>query len=292
MKYLYLRYPQGKAKAVTFSYDDGAKYDIRFSEIMNKNGIKGTFNLNGDYIIGEDDGWHMNINEVKENILDSGHEIAVHGSRHLAPGRVLTSMALNDCLKCRIDLEETFGIIINGMAYPDSGITEMTNGNTYEEIKGYLKSAGIVYARTLGGDNDKFDLPEDFLAWMPTAYHINSELFDMIKKFNDLNPDDTNKYKDPKLFYLWGHSYEFNRDNSWDRIEKACQELGNKSDVWYATNGEIYNYIKGYNSLVFSANGKTVYNPNCFEIWFNIDGETLSVKPGEMLNISLKNELF
>ena len=36
----------GKKKAVTFSFDDGVTQDIRLIEILNKYGLKGTFNLN------------------------------------------------------------------------------------------------------------------------------------------------------------------------------------------------------------------------------------------------------
>ena len=46
MPTFHLRYPGGLAKAVTFSYDDGVEQDIRLVEIFNKNGIKGTFNIN------------------------------------------------------------------------------------------------------------------------------------------------------------------------------------------------------------------------------------------------------
>ena len=35
----------GKKKAVTFSFDDGVTQDIRLIEILNKYGLKGTFNL-------------------------------------------------------------------------------------------------------------------------------------------------------------------------------------------------------------------------------------------------------
>ena len=41
-----LRYPNGLAKALTLSYDDGVVEDIRLIEIMNRHGLKGTFNLN------------------------------------------------------------------------------------------------------------------------------------------------------------------------------------------------------------------------------------------------------
>ena len=46
MRYRFLRFPEGKLKAVTFSYDDGVIQDIRFSEMLNKYSMKCTFNLN------------------------------------------------------------------------------------------------------------------------------------------------------------------------------------------------------------------------------------------------------
>jgi hypothetical protein len=88
-------------------------------------------------------------------------------------------------------------------------------------------------------------------------------------------------YNAPKLFYLWGHSYEFNNDNNWEIIEKFCQKAGNREDVWYATNIEIYNYAKAYDSLVFSANRKWVYNPTCYDIYLNWMGVNVLAKAGE-----------
>ena len=41
-----MRFPGGLAKALTFSYDDGVEQDIRLVEILDKYGMKGTFNLN------------------------------------------------------------------------------------------------------------------------------------------------------------------------------------------------------------------------------------------------------
>ena len=46
MSRMYLRFPKGKSLAVTLSYDDGVKQDRQLIEIMKKNGLKGTFNLN------------------------------------------------------------------------------------------------------------------------------------------------------------------------------------------------------------------------------------------------------
>lgn len=41
---------QNKNKALTFSFDDGVKQDIRLVEILNKYGLKGTFNLNFGFL--------------------------------------------------------------------------------------------------------------------------------------------------------------------------------------------------------------------------------------------------
>ena len=46
---LFMRFPEGKKKALTLSYDDGVQQDVRFLEILNKHGIKCTFNLNSKY---------------------------------------------------------------------------------------------------------------------------------------------------------------------------------------------------------------------------------------------------
>ena len=46
MSAIYLRYPGGKLKALTFSYDDGVETDKRLIDIFKKHNLKGTFNIN------------------------------------------------------------------------------------------------------------------------------------------------------------------------------------------------------------------------------------------------------
>ena len=43
---VYVCFPEGKAKALTMSYDDGKNQDERLVSIFNHYGIRGTFNLN------------------------------------------------------------------------------------------------------------------------------------------------------------------------------------------------------------------------------------------------------
>lgn len=275
MHYRYLRFPGGKIKAVTFSYDDGCLQDVRLSDVLTKYGLKGTFNFTANSKIAEQ--------EAREHILDKGHEIAVHGADHMAPGITPVTRGIRDVLDCRLHLEKTYNIIVRGMAYPDCGITRSANNVTYPEVKQYLKELGITYARTLNGDNNSFGIPTDWHAWVPTAHHNNPKFMEWADEF--LNPDENRKYKFPMLFYVWGHSYEFDRNDNWDYLDEICEKLSGKDDVWYATNGEIYEYVNAYYSLVMSADESIIYNPTLHTIWFSTKTEDYKIEPGETIYI-------
>ena len=128
MGYRFMCYPGGVRKAVTFSYDDGCRDDIRLAEIFNKYKMKGTFNLNSNRLIKGDD---LTVEDAKRLLAD-GHEIAVHGKQHRANGITRLPEGIKDVLLCREELEEALGVIIRGMAYPDTGITNFSNGVIHE----------------------------------------------------------------------------------------------------------------------------------------------------------------
>lgn len=283
IKYRFMRFPEGKAKAVTLSYDDGCPQDIRMADTLTKHGIKCTFNLNRE--IGYEG--HLTTEEIREHMLDKGHEIAVHGAFHRAPGKHRPIEGIRDVLDCRLALEKEFDMIVRGMAYPDSGIRVFLPGNSYETVREYLKDLDIVYSRTLAGDNTNFELPTDWYAWMPSAHAMNPELFDYIDKFLEL--DVKNAYiasRNSRLFYLWGHSFEFDRENvGWEHLDRICEKLGGHNDIWYATNMEIYNYVEAYKALSFSADEARVYNPTLHTIWFEIDKNMYVIKPGATIKI-------
>ena len=286
MRYRFLRFPGGKAKAVTLSYDDGSRCDIRLAETINKYEIKCTFNINSGFIAKESGQDKLSKEEIKEYILDEGHEVAVHGELHRAPGKVRPIEFVTDVLNCRLELENMFGRIIRGMAYPDSGITLIMPGMSYEKIRQNLKDLDIVYSRTLGEDNDSFMLPDDWYAWIPTAHHINPNAIAYAKKF--IKMDMKNRYlsdMQPRLYYLWGHSFEFDNNNNWELLDELCEVLGGHDDVWYATNIEIYDYVTAYNSLVYSADGTRVYNPTRIDVWFVVDGKLYEVKSGQEIMV-------
>ena len=90
-------------------------------------------------------------------------------------------------------------------------------------------------------------LPTDWYAWMPTAHHKNPKVLEYANKFIELDVNKqyaSNRY--PRLFYLWGHGFEFDRDNNWNLLEELCECFAEKDDIWYATNIEIYDYVKAF----------------------------------------------
>ena len=44
-------YPGGKPKAFSLSYDDGVEQDLRFVDLLNRYGLRGTFNLNSQLML-------------------------------------------------------------------------------------------------------------------------------------------------------------------------------------------------------------------------------------------------
>ena len=92
----------------------------------------------------------------------------------------------------------------------------------------------------------------------------------------------------PRLFYLWGHSVEFENDNNWNILNNFCEKISHKDDTWYATNMEIYEYVAAYNSLNYSADGNLVYNPTVLDIWLDADGRLYKIPSGETVNIKQK----
>ena len=187
-------------------------------------------------------------------------------------------------LSCRRDLEKRLGRIIRGMAYPDLGIRSYAFGTEYADVKAALSACGITYARTLGEDNRRYDIPTDFYAWMPTAHHTNPELLSMLDEFLAFDYEKLySSSRRERLFYLWGHAFEFDGDNSWSLLDEIGKRVAASEDVWCATNMEIYEYVTAYASLIFSADNRKVYNPTLKTVWFERDGVLYSVASGETL---------
>lgn len=279
MNQAYTRFPNFKNKAVTLSYDDGVRQDKRLISIMKKHGLKGTFNINSGMFSGSYDGdekGRMTVQEALELYIPSGMEVAVHGYNHLSLTQVAYSLSVNDVVTDRKELERIFGGIVSGMAY--------ANGSYNDKVVEILKSCGIKYARTVVS-TEKFDLPTDWLRLPATCHHNNPKLMELAKQFVESGKQSYWWSNQAKLFYLWGHSYEFDNNDNWNVIEEFAEYVGGREDIWYATNGEIYNYLQACDRLEFSMDGTFVYNPSCIDVYIDYFGKNFIINAGQSKKI-------
>ena len=61
---------------------------------------------------------------------------------------------------------------------------------------------------------------------------------------------------------------EFDNNDNWEVIEKFAEYIGGREDVWYATNIEIYDYVKAYERLETSIDKRIIHNPSSIDVWF------------------------
>lgn len=261
---IYTCFPQGKAKVLTMSYDDGKLADERLVGIFNKYGIKGTFNINSGLLDRPE-----RITGEKAARLYRGHEIATHTLTHPTISRCPLTQTAEEILKDRAGLEKITGAPVRGHAYP--------NGSYNREIKELFKSLGIAYARAAVFENGDLDLPEDYMEWKGTCHH-NFHLMEYARTFVELE-----KPQYLKCLYVWGHSYEFDRDDNWELIEEFCRYTGGREDIWYATNIEIVDYMELCKNLQFAAGGEFVYNPGAASAWLSVEDKIKEIKGGELV---------
>lgn len=257
-----LLFPGGLAKAITFSFDDGRVYDHQLVEIMNRHGLRGTFHLVSGQL---DKEGYVKSSEVKK--LYANHEVASHTIHHpnltKCTDEVLRHEVVDDCKA----LQALVGYPIRGLAYP--------GGETDERVAKALPGFGIRYARVVG-THHWFAYPKRPYFWATTC-HIN----DMLKDGERLMKFD----KIPALMAIWGHSYEFNDNQSWQNIEDFGKTYGQRKDIWYATNIEVLDYYDAAKKLIVSTDGDKVHNPGRISVWARIRGKICELKAGQTTQI-------
>ena len=225
-----------KLKAVTFSFDDGNRQNKRLVDIFNKYGLKCSFNFNSGYLSVpweiQRDGVKFNADHLTEEQVKeyfAGHEISSHTIHHPR----LTGLADEDVVRevegDRQRLSEIVGYQVQGFAYPGS-----INAFDDRVINIIKNKTGVRFARTVTGTHS-FDLPEDLFLFNPTV-HLYGEYeraVEMAKSFIEMKPDK------PQLYSIWGHSYEFELGDGWEKFEAFCRLLSGKEDIFYGTNSEV-----------------------------------------------------
>ena len=227
---------QVKKKAITFSYDDGVTQDIRLIELLNKYGLKCTFNLNSELLSKKGmlirEGQrisHYKVHPQDVKDIYDGHEVAVHTLTHPNLTRCDDAEVIRQVETDRLNLSRLVGYEVVGMAYPCGGVNN--DDRVAELIK---KNTGVRYSRTIT-TTGSFDLQDNLYRFNPTAFHLDfDELMRLGTSFIELKPET------PKIFYIWGHSYEMDYGaDYWVKLEEFFKLISNKDDIFYGTNKEV-----------------------------------------------------
>lgn len=261
---IYTCFPEGKHKVLTMSYDDGRQEDKRLVALFNEYGIKGTFHVNAGLTVND----RIPMSEYKE--LYKGHEVSCHTFQHPTIARCPMEQIAQQVIEDRKELESIMGYPVRGLSYP--------NGSYNAEIANMLPNLGIRYSRTVTSTKG-FAMSENFLTWNPTCHH-NENLQELGQEFVDLH-----KTQYLYLMYVWGHSYEYTRDDNWSVMENFCKLVAHKEDIWYATNIQIVDYMEAAKRMQYSAKGDFVYNPSVQSVWVEVDKRKVEARSGEITKL-------
>ena len=249
--------------------------DLDLVDLLDRNNLKGTFNLNSAYL-GAIRGWPQQNGDTifqkyvprdSLNQIYANHEIAIHGAYH----KDFIKIPKNEILEeVETDLEvlgELTGREITSLAYPF--------GNTNDTIARFVSNTKITNARTVD-DTFGFDLPNEFLIWNPTCH--DSKVLEYSDKYLKLDESQLS------LFYVWGHSWEFKDEKRWDAMVEFCNRIGKEKGIWSVGTAEYTAYLKALDRVRLENN--EIYNPkDNLPVWVNLSHEINKVEPGERIRI-------
>ena len=226
MNRIYKCFPGGKFKVLTLSYDDGKVQDRRLVDIFNKNGLRATFNVNSQLT---DMDIRIDADEWSE--LYNNHEIALHTSTHPTLNRCGSYEVAREILEDKTAIEKIIKKPVRGMALPNGAGNKLITSiaadlgikyirpaaDQYAVVKSAMSYADCCEGPILLGDENGFSMPADYMNWLPTCHH-NHNLVEFGKRFMALT-----KKQYLYMMYVWGHSFEFDRNNNWSVMEEFAE---------------------------------------------------------------------
>jgi peptidoglycan-N-acetylglucosamine deacetylase len=267
-------WPDGKRISLTSCWDDGTIYDRQLIAIFNHYGLKASFNLcSGKFgLDAQQSGWKEFVRADEVATLYQGHEVCSHTVNHPRVWSVPVDQFRWEVLEDRRWLEALVGYPVRGFAIPYNWPTGQ------DWCREFVHSCGFKYMRN-SASVPQFEHPSDFMDWHPTA-HCSADLPNLWAAMLQRNHDQPGQ-----LFYVHGHSYEFEDDWGWEVIESFAKLASETEGVYHATKGEIYDYVTAWRSLDWSLDGTLVCNNSALPLWFLRNGQTVKIESGQLLRL-------
>ena len=172
---------------------------------------------------------HYKVHPEDVKYIYDGHEVAVHTLTHPNLTQCDEEEIIRQVEQDRYNLSALVGYEIVGMAYPCGGV------NNDDRVAQIIKeNTGVKYSRTITSSNC-FDVQENLYRFNPTVYHLDfDQMMSLGQEFIDL------KTEAPKIYYIWGHSYEMDyASDYWVKLEDFFKLISNRDDIFYGTNKEV-----------------------------------------------------
>ncbi len=182
------------------------------------------------------------------------------------------------------------GYPVRGMSYPF--------GNTNDFVIEAITGLGIEYARTVGDTYD-FSIPADFLKWQPTIHLFGKTNYIPNDTANDSRElaqfyqltNDYLKANSLSLFYVWGHSWEYEGPgNKWAEVEKFFKMVSKNPDICYITQIGLVDYINACKNLKFSVDKSMVTNLSSMDVFVKINGKVHAIEAGSTKTLNQQIE--
>ena len=232
-----------KTCIVTTSWDDGYSQDIKLSNILENYGIKGTFyipTINIEKTLSGDD--ILSISKY--------HEIGSHTNYHFNLRGISPILCAEELKTSKETIEKLTGEECISFSYP-FGIYD-------ENVKELVKKTGFKSARTIKSFYtnvlDPFEMhPTIHMANRGFKYCIKGSVkmelwgLEQLFNWNSLAKKSFDKvYRNGGIWHLWGHSWELDTENLWDKLEDVLKYISSRKNVIYLTNGELVEYLSKF----------------------------------------------
>lgn len=227
---------------VTTSWDDGSVLDLKLGALLTKYGIKSTFYIpNFSKRVTP-----LQKQQIRE--LAEGHEIGGHTVNHPHLTGIPLSEAVVEIADNKLYLEEILGKKIRMFGYPF--------GEFNEDTKNILKSCGYTGARTVQFNGLAADCdPYEFGVAVTAVNSRKDYAGEILRYFPSVKVESLSDWegraktlfdiglKRGGVFHLWGHSWQIEENNDWEKLERVLKYVSNRAGVFYADNGETIDTV-------------------------------------------------
>ena len=234
-----------KTAVLTTSWDDGHRCDVRLARMLKEHGLKATFYVApGNQEFAKQD--LLSLPEIRD--LSQDFEIGAHSMTHRRLPTISEQEAAREIIESKAVLEQVIGKEIKAFCYP---------GGAYTKLHVQLvKDAGYRYARTVARYTYTVDDPYEAGTSVHVYNHNRRPGFDLwrtarfvkfqpIKVLRCLEWDALAKamfdqvIKEGGIYHIWGHSWEIDEHDDWERLENVFRYISASPKVTYVTNGEL-----------------------------------------------------